>query len=164
MIDWLLTHAPVIALFIGLLGIIAKLGWDFYQRWSKPKLRVELGVKQIFGNGVSRPPMLIVSATNCGLGEIMCDSLLQVKRRRWGKPSSVVHYETNPPQSLLPKRLNIAEKLDLIFPYDKDCFLKLRPTHVGLGDSFGGYHWAPRKQVRRAIAKYKRDFSNPFKR
>jgi hypothetical protein len=163
MVNWLLTHAPVIALFISLLGIIAKVGWDFHHRRMRPKLRVELGVKQIFGNGVSRPPMLIVSATNCGPGEIMCNSLLQVKRRG-SNISSVVHYETNPLHPLLPKRLNVAEKVDLIFPYDRDCFLKLRPTQVGLRDSFGRYHWAPRRQVRRAITDYKKDFPNPPKR
>ena len=69
-----------------------------------------------------------------------------------------MHDYTNPLCSKLPNRLNMAEKINLVFSYNHDCFLESRPTHVGLCDSFGRYHWAPRRQVREAIAQYEEDF------
>ena len=151
MVEWLLNHAPVIARFISLLGITATLVWNFYRDVRlKPKLRVELGVKNIIdGSDVSKPPLLIISATNCGPGQITCgmvmvkkSSLLRRILRRVQR-FTVVHDYTNPLCSRIPNRLNMAEEINLVFTYNPDCFLKLHPTHVGLSDSFGRYHWAP---------------------
>jgi len=38
------------------------------------------------------------------------------------------------------------------------CFLHTSPTHIGISDSFGKVHWAPRSRVKEAIARYRRDF------
>jgi hypothetical protein len=89
-------------------------------------------------------------------------SLLRILFRRV-EHFSVIQDYTNPLCFKLPHRMNMAEKINLIFPYDRDCFLDSRPTHIGVNDSFGRAHWAPRRQVRKAIAEYEKDFPNPTK-
>ena len=169
MVDWLLNHAPVIALCISVLALVTSaftLGWNIYRDVvMKPKLLVDFGIKNMIdGSEVSKPPLLIISATNYGPGQTTCEmtmikksSLLRIPFRRVQR-FVVMHDYTNPLCSKLPSRLNMAEKIDLVFPYDRDCFLDSRPTHVGVCDSFGRVHWAPRRQVREALAQYEEDF------
>jgi hypothetical protein len=51
MFQWLLDNAVVLGLLIGLLTIFVPLSWTIYAHFvnkAKPKLGVELGVKDIF--------------------------------------------------------------------------------------------------------------------
>ena len=134
MVDWLLNHAPVIALCISVLALVTSaftLGWNIYRDVvMKPKLLVDFGIKNMIdGSEVSKPPLLIISATNYGPGQTTCEmtmikksSLLRIPFRRVQR-FVVMHDYTNPLCSKLPSRLNMAEKIDLVFPYDRDCFL-----------------------------------------
>jgi hypothetical protein len=167
--QWLLNYAPVIALCISLLALIASgftLGWNIYRDVvMKPKLLVDFGIKNIIDRSeVSKHPLLIISATNYGPGQVTCEmatikksSLFRILLRRV-QHFAVIQDYTNPLCFKLPNRMNMAEKINLVFPYDRDCFLEARPTHVGVTDSFGRVHWAPRKQVREALAQYEEEF------
>jgi len=77
--------------------------------------------------------------------------------------SIVIQDYTNPLCSKLPNRLNMAEEISLIFPYDRECFLRSRPTHVGISDSFGRVHWAESADVKNGIKQYDLDFPSTSK-
>jgi hypothetical protein len=52
----------------------------------------------------------------------------------------------------------MAEPINLIFPYNVDCFLRVRPKKVGIRDSFDRIHWCSRRDVKIAVRHYVRDF------
>ena len=58
----------------------------------------------------------------------------------------------------LPKTLDVGEEVRVVFRYDEQCFLSKPVTDVGIMDSFGRYHWAPRKDVRQAVKQFRTDF------
>ena len=174
MYNWILTYAPILALCISVLALITSalsLGWNIYRDVvMKPKLRISFGVKHITEtSGKQGSLQIILSATNYGPGQITCQMTTLKKsslvRHVLGRVehSIVIQDYTNPICSKLPSRLNMAESTTLIFAYNKECFLQTRPTHIGISDSFGRIHWAPRASVREAIRKYEIDFQTPSK-
>lgn len=72
----------------------------------------------------------------------------------------LIHDYTNPLSGQLPKKLEVGEGLDLLFPYDVDCMLKEGYSHIGINDSFGRVHWAPKKQVKETIEKWRSDYGS----
>ncbi|MBE4377156.1 hypothetical protein HJ031_22980 [Vibrio parahaemolyticus] len=48
----------------------------------------------------------------------------------------------------LPNKLEVGDTLDLLLPYDENCFLKEPFTHVGISDTYGRINWAKSKQVK----------------
>jgi hypothetical protein len=48
-----------------------------------------------------------------------------------------------------------------MFPYKQECLLAETPKRIGISDSFGRMHWAPRRELKRAIRQYQKDFSTP---
>ena len=168
MTHWLFTYAPLAISVLAFLVSAFSLGWNIYRDVvMKPKLRVTFGVRRMINaDGHMGPPFLSLSGTNLGPGQITCrmptiktksSSLL---RRLIMRPqyAHLVHDHRNPFCSKLPLRLNMAEDFNLVFPYDADCFLHARPTHVGVSDTFWRVHWAPRRELKEAIARYKADF------
>ncbi|PIS37867.1 MAG: hypothetical protein COT35_03790 [Nitrospirae bacterium CG08_land_8_20_14_0_20_52_24] len=161
----------IIAVLISLFSLVVaafSLGWNIYRDVIlKPKLKVGFGVREIFHENFPQTlTKLIITATNFGPGQINCN-MVQCKnapvwRRilRKVKYAVVIHDYKNPMSGQLPSKLNVGEKLDLIFPFDKDSFLSEPFTHVGLSDSFGRNHWAPRKDVREARKNYLQEFRN----
>jgi hypothetical protein len=131
----------------------------------KPKLRISFGIRCVTDrDGKFGAPFLMLSATNYGPGQVTCGtatikvtSLLRRLTRR-AKIAVVLQDFRNPLCSKLPHRLNMAEETNLIFPYDANCFLHVHPTHVGISDSFGRVHWAPRGDVKRTVTKYDEEF------
>ena len=162
------------ALCISLLALMASLlslGWNIYRDVvMKPKLRVHLGIKQ-FTDGSERlgPPQVVLTATNYGPGQIKCEmtalklsSLWRILFRKV-QFSIVIQDFRNPFCSKLPNRLNMAEEICLIFPYDQESFLGSKISHVGVRDSFGRMHWAPKAQLVEAKKRYKHDFPTTSK-
>ena len=54
---------------------------------------------------------------------------------------------TNVHSSKLPAKVDVGETINLFVNYDKDCFLKGDYSKIGISDSFGKTHWAPKKQL-----------------
>ena len=167
--SWILQFAPLMALCISLFALMASflsLGWNIYRDVvMKPRLRVNLGIKQFTdGSGRLGPQQVVLTATNYGPGQIRCEmtalKLSSLWRRLFRKVqfSIVIQDFRNPFCSKLPNRLNMAEEVCLIFPYDRESFLAANISHVGVSDSFGRMHWAPKGQLVEARKRYKHDF------
>ena len=58
----------------------------------------------------------------------------------------------------LPVMLQVGEDVDLLLPYNTDCFLGTDLNQIGIMDSFGKIHWSTKKQIKVAKTRYKRDF------
>lgn len=65
---------------------------------------------------------------------------------------------TNPYCSKLPKKLEVGEKIDLFFTKEKDSFLAVDPTHVGIIDSFGKQHWSTSESLKQAKKEFFKNF------
>ena len=70
------------------------------------------------------------------------------------KYAMIMHDYTNPYSTNLPKELKVGEKLTLLLDMDQDSLLSVNPTHVGVIDSFGRYHWATHRSLRQAKKEY----------
>ncbi len=59
-------------------------------------------------------------------------------------------------------RIEVGDTAIFVIPFNSDCFLKEKDlAQVGVSDGYGTLHWAPRKQLKSAMAEYDRDFSQP---
>jgi hypothetical protein len=167
---WSFQQAVTVVLSVLSIGIAATaLGWNIYRDVIlRPRLRVHFGIYQVHSPGTGEPPspsMLNVAGTNHGPGR-----LVVVMVHAWVAPfwrrllrcpicGVVPHDFRNPLSSRLPGKLDVGETVNLFMPYSATCFLKdKRVTHVGLADSFGRFHWAPRRCVREARREWMKDF------
>jgi hypothetical protein len=177
MSEWLLTYAPLIALCVSILALIASslsLGWNIYRDVVlKPRLKVAFGIKTILREGEEHrlsqvgPPLLELEATNHGPGEVVCKgaiaktgSLLRSLFAEFPYGFIVPDHE-HPLCSRLPCRITVGDKVSIIFPYNQDCLLANVPMRIGISDSFGRTHWAPRRELKRAHRQYRKDFGTP---
>ena len=158
--------ARIISVFSVLVAAFS-LGWNIYRDVIlKPRVKVDFGVRIIVQEDTpERAKYVVLTATNHGPG-IVNLSMVQMKdislikwllRRQ--KYAVVLHDYTNPLSGQLPYKLEVGEKIDLLFPYNKECMLKEGWSHIGISDSFGRVHWARSKQVKEAIKKWRQDFT-----
>jgi hypothetical protein len=148
------------------------LGWNIYRDIIlKARLKVSIAVVNVLKHGEDiSPPYLNLTVTNFGPGVVTVST---VQLRAWSlwrrltrrtKFAIVMHDYTNPLSAKLPTKLEVGDKLDLLFPYDEDCFLKDKDfTHVGVYDFFGRVHWAPPDQLRKICDKWSKDFPQRHK-
>jgi hypothetical protein len=158
-----------IAILISVLAFgvaCASLAWNIFRElWLRPRLRVSIDVAAV-GSEIMKPERkLMISGTNFGPGKIRvsfvrCDRNTFLSRLlRKATYGFVIHDYKNPISGQLPATLDVGERIDLIFPFEKDSsILAQSPTRVGLRDYFGRDHWAPKKSLRRAQADYDRFF------
>jgi len=160
-----------VALFASVLSLLVAafaLGWNVYRDVVlKPHLRVRLSIVDIVTPGVgSEGTYVNVTGTNFGPG-VLTVNLVWGRATSWlqrllGNRAHLVVLKTAPDgiSTNLPARIDVGEKVELLFPYDADCVLKEPLTRIGLTDSFGRRHSAPRKDIREAIAKFAKDFGS----
>lgn len=60
----------------------------------------------------------------------------------------------DPHSSSLPCELGVGSTCTLFLSFDKNCFLLEPMTHIGITDSFGRTHWAPKKAITNMRKKY----------
>ena len=150
-----------VAIAISLFSLVVaatSLGWNIYRDIVlKARVRVSFGIRTIVSAGSDeRPEYLILSVTNLGPGTVTL-SMMQLQlsnlwRRilRKCKHAIVLHDYTNPLSGRLPKKLEVGEGIDLLLAYDLTCHLSEDWSRIGISDTFGRVHWAPRKQMREA--------------
>lgn len=154
---------------ISLLIATFTLGWNIYRDIIlKPRLKVRYGIYRMHRpEQQPSPPKVILGATNFGPGKIRisaingkCTSLWRMIIRKV-KHSFIIHDYKNPESGKLPAVLDVGESIDLIFPYEyeKGTFLDAHLTNIGLRDSFGKVHWAPKKKVKEVRREYLKDFA-----
>lgn len=167
------TSLTIIISVIALLISAFSLGWNVYRDVIlKPRLKVTTQISYIFHGEEKLGPYINIQATNLGPGSIACESVHIAKKSKLrflgqkimkylnkeNKYAFIVHDYTNQYSSKLPRKLEVGEKMDLLFNEDKDAFLAVDPTHVGLYDSFGRQHWCTGESLKQTKKDYFKDF------
>jgi hypothetical protein len=147
-------------------GVAAlSLGWNIYRDVIlKARVKVSVAKMIVASEGMASSNKLLISAVNFGPGKIrlniiryMHSSLMKRLFRTW-EHGVLIHDYRNPLSGQLPITLDIGEKIDLIFPWDKENICSAKPTHIGIADSFGRTHWSPSKEVKKCLDAWERDF------
>ncbi|ENE5200873.1 hypothetical protein ACJO1Y_23575 [Vibrio parahaemolyticus] len=142
--------------FVSLIVAAIALGWNIYRDIVlKAKIVVTCGVRLLVDRGTeNHPEYVVISATNHGPGVVNL-RMLQLqetsfikKITRNSKHAVLMHDYENLMSGQLPNKLEVGDTLDLLLPYDENCFLKEPFTHVGISDTYGRINWAKSKQVK----------------
>ena len=150
------TAELAIIISVGSAAISAiSLGWNIYRDVSlKPRAAVSVSKRNIFYLGSAPSPDYIsIRATNHGPGQVTLNTLCLLNTSLWKKlwrdesHAVLCHDFTNVHSSKLPVKLEVGETIELFVDYDKDCVLKYDFSNIGISDSFGKIHWAPKKQL-----------------
>lgn len=142
------------------------LGWNIYRDIVlKAKVIVSFSVIFIFHETLpDRPKYLNITATNFGPGVVSLDTIVAADRPLWRRLFRRVRYAminpdySNPLSGRLPAKIETGDKIVLLLPYNDQCLLSHKFTHVGLTDFFDRTHWAPASDLKKAHAKWLRDF------
>lgn len=147
------------------------LGWTVYRdAIAKPRLGVKCGVGR---DGSTDAPVLVLSVVNYGPGKVRCEyGVVRVKPLgvarvvRRGRNRVITPVEGNQPYAdvlfrraygnvpgrrfdKLPFFLEPAERAWVAFP---ESNLDQSAYQVGVRDSYGRFHWAPKRDTRGARA------------
>jgi hypothetical protein len=138
--------------------------WNIYKDiLLKPKLKVKVQISVLLQpETTQKEPFIDTTSTNHGPGALTCESIFAKRRgffRRYRpKYLYVIRDYMNPLSAQLPKKLEVGDRMTLLFHHREKAFLARKPTHVGIRDSFGRIHWADRSSVKQAVSEYLRDF------
>ena len=163
-----------ILISIGALVVSAfAVGWNFYRDVIlKARVKVAIKISNIHHGDTIHGPFISISVINFGPGSITCESIHMMKRsclsflcvailkipRLQNKYADIINDYTNPYSSNLPKKLQVGERLTLLLRKDENCLLAVNPTHVGVVDSFGRFHWATRSSLKKAKKDYFKEY------
>ena len=156
------------AVLVSILSIVIAtfaLGWNIYRDIVlKPRLKVRFSISFILHGSYESPNKLSISATNFGPGKVKCIGIRMKVAPLWRKilrkcKYAIISPDYNDPYSTkLPCELDVGDTCDLFLPFDKNCLLAEPCTHIGINDTFGRIHWAPKKDILNAREKYKKEF------
>jgi hypothetical protein len=167
-----LTIAALIISIFSVLVASLSLGWNIYRDVViKPKVGVLFGVRILVSEkSPNRKEYIVITATNFGPGSttvstICINNTSFINRLlKKSKYAIVMHDYENPLSGQLPAKLEVGEKIDILLPYNKNCFLKEEWSNIGLNDYFGTVHWANKKQLIEArknwLAKYSSELAS----
>ncbi|MEQ1813502.1 MAG: hypothetical protein ABL860_03500 [Candidatus Nitrotoga sp.] len=158
--------AIVVSLASICLAAIA-LGWNIYRDIVlKPRLRVSVFKGTLTSGAIKATDQFIISAVNFGPGKLhlnsirfMHTSLLKKMFQNW-KHGVLIHDYQNPLSGKLPAILDVGEKIDFLFSWSAETLCSKAPSHIGIADSFGRTHWAPRKNVIAVNKQWLSEFSS----
>jgi addiction module HigA family antidote len=147
------TAAILISLFSLIIAGIA-LGWNIYRDLMKARVRASLEIMYVHDWQTREGPFIAITATNHGPGPVIITGyhgrFASLHRRitRQVRHFFIKPDFNNPLNGTLPHRLEVGESMHHALPMHDRSFLSEPLTHVGVADSFGRKHWAPRRQVR----------------
>lgn len=161
----------IIAIIISCFSITIaalSLGWNIYRDVIlKPKLKVSFKIGEIIWEGQKESiEKIILSVTNLGHGTIICSMIhwkntdIYKQLMQSSTAGVIIHDYENPMSGKLPCKLDVGEKNDYLFSIDKECILEKGVTHIGMRDSFGRIHWAPKIHVKEVMNKYNNIYKN----
>jgi len=130
--------------------------WNVYKDIVlKARVKVIVNLCRIVRQRQKGDTFIQIEATNYGPGSIICESI-------WLKKKSIFENirqdYSNPLSSTLPKKLEVGENVKMLFPYEEKIFLVNESTNVGIMDSFNRIHWAERRQTKKSVEAYRKDF------
>jgi len=142
------------------------LGWNIYRDVVlKANVVVSFSVIFILHETLpDRPQYLDITATNFGPGVVSLNTIVAADRPLWRRVFRKVRYAfvnpdySNPLSARLPAKIETGDKIVLFLPYDDQCLLGHNFTHVGLTDFYGRTHWAPSSDLKKARAKWLKEF------
>jgi hypothetical protein len=142
------------------------LGWNIYRDVVlKAKVDVSFAiVTLIHPSSPTKPQYLNLKVVNFGPGPVTVSMIcakntsLWMRLRKRTKRAVITADYTNPLSAKLPAKIEVGDKIELLLPYDKDCFLRHPFTHVGVNDYYGRRHWAPKGELKKAYETWKKDF------
>jgi len=157
------------ALIVSIVSVCAAffaLAWNVYRDvFLRPRVRVS-----VFHIFISHPTMpeqpefVVISATNLGPGEMTINGIVAMQGtfllhpRKRARNFVILPDYTSGFGSRLPAKLARGDSAEVYLPYTAQCILKEPITHVGLRDSYGRTHWAPKKQLRNCRAEWRKEF------
>jgi hypothetical protein len=158
------------------------LGWNVYRDVIlKARLQVSVRIDRICQDEKQLGLFVSIHAVNLGPGQVTVDSIVMAWRpihrilawhaarllhisiigRRiapvfdWPMQYAIIIPDyADALSTRLPKRLEIGEKAIILLPCNRESILAQNPTHVGLIDSFGRYHWASGPSLQIAKTQY----------
>jgi hypothetical protein len=163
---WLAKNGAALAVIISFGAFLISaftLGWNIYRDVIlKARLKVSFSLSQTVQPG-SPPskPFLCLSLVNLGPGIVVCDMAYLRKRPAWlglfgVRTLATLMYDYFDPRSFKPPfKLEVAQRAQLTFPITSDCFLDGSILKIGIRDSFGRMHWAPKNDISRARSELK---------
>lgn len=161
-----------LALLISIASAIiaaVSLGWNIYRDVAlKANVRVRLATGKIrrIESTSDSSDYVTISATNHGPGSVTLTAIILRNASLW---KIIIRREDflflmydyrNSYSGTLPTTLAVGEGVTLLFDYDKNCFLKESFSRLGIKDSFGRTHWAPRKNTRIFHKKWNTEFGS----
>ena len=157
--DELLKYAPLAALCVSLLALFvsfANVGWSVYKEISlRGRVRVSFGYRQIHHPTFTKPfDRVILSAVNHGPGAVKLSMVAYRKTSLWrrirrkSELGVIIHDYTDQMSARLPHKLDVGESIDIMLGTPEKLEFSEDTTHIGINDTFGRSHWAPRRDVR----------------
>jgi len=160
-----------VAIFISFFSLFVaaiSLGWNIYRDLQRPRLNVQFSLNILLGEeGPESDDNLVISATNLGSGIIKLNGIILkrpwffimriLRKVRFG---FLMHDYRNPMSAQLPLKLEVGDRGDFLLVYNKVCFLKENFVNIGIRDSFGRVHLAPKKQYKMVKKEFEKKFKN----
>ena len=145
----------ILSLVVSSLALLVSgvsLGWNIYRDVIlKARLRVSFNLTlYIKPDGSTTPPFLKLTVVNMGPGEAVVNMAMAKKRvSRFGRTwLGTANPNFNDPYcARLPAKIGVSETIGITFPIGQNCLLDESPLRIGVQDSFGRIHWAPRRDL-----------------
>ena len=142
------------------------LGWNFYRDVIlKSRAHGHISISHIVHGDKKLGPYILISFVNLGPGKLIIESIYIAKLpkvrilgkrickllNRTPEYAHIMWDYTNSYSSKLPASIDVGEKITLPLESNQSAFLAVDPTHVGVTDSFGRFHWVSSSSL--ALAK-----------
>lgn len=159
---WVPIGISLLSLVVG--GVA--LGWNIYRDVVlKARVNVRVAVVNIVDRGGHFGDSKIsITVTNHGPGPVRIQMIhgkiapLWRRLLRRSRYFVVMQDTTDPLSGRLPAKLDVGDSIDLFLPYEERAFLSGEVTHIGVTDSFGRVHYAPRTALKAAKEQFSKDF------
>ena len=106
------------------------------------------------------PLHIVITAVNIGPAPNTLSGL-SLRKSSFGKRPEyafVLEDWKNPRSARFSHTFGLGEQAQYILPFNKNCFLKMEPTKIGIWDVFGKIHWMNGRIVKRMINTWQREF------
>jgi hypothetical protein len=150
-------NLPIVISVIALVISVGSLVWNIYREiLLKPRMRVRFWFSQIIMPARVTAPFLKLSVLNLGPGSnTVVGARVRVRPFflswfREENPATAIHNFNDPFCATLPAKMAPGETIMITFPIEGNRILDPKVLRIGIEDSFNRFHWAPRKDLKRA--------------
>lgn len=160
--QWLPIGVSALSLIVASLA----LGWNIYRDVIlRARVHVSFAVVTIVTPGVGvHGKHLRLTAVNHGPGNVRVEMIVGRSGSKWAalvgraRHFFILNDQSNPLNPRLPAQLAVGDSLTLLLPHDEKSLLGSDALRIGVSDSFGRQHFAPRGDLTRARRTFVKDF------